>query len=210
VDAAALGCARAREGFVKRTLDRAIAEISAPMTGLRAVVLSAAPDGLLAWAWSNDGDASIALGFAALARAATMCLESLGASQRGRSLLLTAEDTWVGAWPLHELEAGHGRERLVVTVVFAGTLQAGLVMVYGARIRTHLRMALEQALAPEPDRIRAALLEHVLTHDDVGLALERVAAACDVPVRALARPEQLGADERTRVLQVVTSGSLTH
>lgn len=195
---------------MKRTLDRAIADISAPMTGLRAVVLSAAPDGLLAWSWSNDGDPSVALGFAALDRAATMCLESLGASQRGRSLLLTAEDTWVGAWPLHDVEHSQGRERLIVTVVFAGTLQAGLVMAYGARIRMHLRAALDQALAPEPARVRAALLEHVLTQDDAALALERLAAASDVPLRALAQPEQLDADACARLLQLVDTGFLTH
>jgi hypothetical protein len=196
---------------MKRTLDRALSEISGPMVGLRAVVLSAAPDGLIAWSWSRDDRHEPALGFAALDRAATMCLESLGASQRGRSLLLTAEDTWVGAWPLYDLDGGeHGRERLVITVVFSGALQAGLVMVYGSRIRMHLRVALDEAASAECVNLRAALIERVLMRHDAAFALGRIAEATGVELRRIARPELLSPDERRRLLSTIRNDVVTH
>lgn len=195
---------------MKRTLDRALAEISSPMNGLRAVVLSAAPDGLIAWSWSSDERHDAALGFAALDRAASMCLEQLGASQRGRSLLLTAEDTWVGAWPLHDLDGRDaGRERLVITVVFSGTLQAGLVMVYGSRIRMHLRVALDEALTQETTDLRALLVERVLRGENAANHLERIADVSEVQLRRLARPELLSPDEQRRVVAAVRTLS-TH
>ncbi len=104
---------------MRTILDRSLEEFLGQLPGMRAVVLSVAPDGLLAWCWSRDSKPDIALGFAALDRAATACLENLGASQSSRSLLLTAEDAWVGVWPLDEdpEPGGPHRPRLVITIV---------------------------------------------------------------------------------------------
>lgn len=173
------------------------------MSGLRAVVLSASPDGMIAWSWACDDKHEGALGFAALDRAATTCLESLGASPGGRSLLLCAQDTWVVAWPLYDL-APHGdrSERLVITVVFAGELQTGLVMVYGARIRMQIRSALDNVRDAEQERYRRTLIDRVLVDDDAAGKLSQIAAVAGVDLRRIGRPELLNADERRRILEI--------
>lgn len=195
---------------MKGTLDRALAEISAPMDGLRAVVLSAAPDGMIAWSWSCDDKHEAALGFAALDRAATLCLETLGAAQRGRSLLLCAEDTWVVAWPLHDLDTHEpAGERLVITVVFAGALQTGLVMVYGARIRMQIRTTLDKVRDAEQDHYRKSLVERLLVREDAPSMLSQIATAAGIELRRIGRPELLNADERRRILQIARESSPT-
>ena len=191
---------------MKTILDRALAGVLSEVKGLRAVVLSVAPDGLIAWSWSDNDKHEIALGFAALDRAATVCLESLGASQGSRSLLLTASDSWVASWPLFDLE-GLGdveiRQRLVITTVFAGELQNGMVMVYGSRVRRHIREAVKVVREDEDEDMRAALVEHVRAADDGAMAVQRLAAELDIEVRRLGCPEQLGARERQRLKQWV-------
>jgi hypothetical protein len=188
---------------MKGTLDRALAEIAAPMDGLRAVVLSAAPDGMIAWSWSRDDKHDAALGFAALDRAATLCLETLKASPRGRSLLLCAHDTWVAAWPLHEV-APHEPlgERLVITVVFEGALQTGMIMINGGRIRMQIRTALDKVRDAEQDHYRTTLVDSVLVREDPAGTLSRIAAAAGIDLRRIGRPELLNADERRRILHI--------
>lgn len=187
---------------MKAILDRALAEIAAPMDGLRAVVLSAAPDGMIAWSWSRDDKHEGALGFAALDRAATLCLENLKASPRGRSMLLCAEDTWVAAWPLYELAPRERMgERLVITVVFAGALQTGMVMLYGGRIRMHIRTALAKVRDAEQEYYRKTLVDRVLVREDAAATLIQVATAAEVDLRRIGRPDLLNVEERERVLR---------
>jgi hypothetical protein len=196
---------------MKGTLDRALGEICAPMDGLRAVVLSAAPDGMIAWSWSCDDKHEAALGFAALDRASTICLETLGASQRGRSLLLCAQDTWVAAWPLHDLGTQeHKGERLVITVVFAGALQTGLIMIYGARIRMQIRMAVDKVRDADQASYRKTLIDRVLVHEDAAATLTQIAAIAGIDLRRIGRPELLNADERRRILQIARGNSVTN
>ena len=165
---------------MKATLDRALAPLVGPIPELRAVVLSVAPDGLLAWCWSRDDKPEVALNFAALERAATTCLEDLGASQVGRSLLLTAKDSWVASWPLFDsptdLEA---RPRLVITTVFSGELQSGMVMLHGTRIRMQLRAVLTEARKPALAQLRRSIGDRLLASDDPA---QRYAAAQGVEV----------------------------
>lgn len=187
---------------VKKTLDRALASISGPLVGLRAVVLSAAPDGILAWSWSSDERHEAALGFVALDRAATICLEGLGASQSSRCLLLSAEDTWVASWPLFDASAdvGRGRERLVITTVFSGALQSGMVMVYGSRVRMQIRAALAVARTSELIELRSSLARALVAAAAPELALRELCAAADVELSRLQRLEDLSSEERRRLI----------
>jgi hypothetical protein len=193
---------------MKQILNRALREILGPLTGLRAVVLSVAPDGLIAWSWSRDDRHEIALGFAALDRAATVCLEGLGASQRSRSLLLTAQDAWVASWPLYEIPEGEPnseRERLVITTVFSGELQSGMVMVYGARVRLHIRAALDAAREPELARLRMQLVDHIHGSEDPAKALHDLARAAAIDLRRLDRLDQLSQAEARHLSELTQS-----
>ena len=191
---------------MKRTLDRALAEIQGSIRGLHAVVLSVAPDGLIAWCWSVDDKPEIALGFAALDRAATICLEGLGASQSSRNLLLTAADAWVAAWPLYDDGVGEGgRERLVITTVFRGGLQSGMVMVYGSRIRMHVRAALDEARAPRLQGLRARIAERLATTTRAGATLQSIADTAHLELRRLERLEDLSTDELRRLAAATLS-----
>ena len=188
---------------MKTVLDRAIGSMLSGVKGLRAVVLSVAPDGLIAWSWADDDKHDIALGFAALDRAATVCLGSLGASQASRSMLLTARDTWVAAWPLFDVDSQEGeplRERLVITTVFAGELQTGMVMVYGSRVRLHIRDTLLAATEEDKRALRQALVSHLSEAADPCAALECLAKDVDIDLRRLGCPEQLHSSERARLL----------
>ena len=188
---------------MKTVLDRAIGSMISGVKGLRAVVLSVAPDGLIAWSWSDDDKHDIALGFAALDRAATVCLGSLGASQASRSMLLTARDTWVAAWPLFDVDSRDCellRERMVITTVFAGELQTGMVMVYGSRVRLHIREALLAATDSGQRALRQALVRHLSEAADPCAALECLASDVDIDLRRLGCPEQLNPSERARLL----------
>lgn len=187
---------------MKATLDRALAPLIGPISELRAVVLSIAPDGLLAWCWSRDDKPEVALNFAALDRAATTCLEDLGASQRGRSLLLTAEDTWVASWPLFESATEHeARPRLVITTMFSGQLQSGMVMLHGTRIRMQLRAVLTEARRPALIRLRQSIGEQLLASDDPVAALDELATEAGLELRRLTRLERLG-DHELQKLEV--------
>lgn len=196
---------------MKATLDRALADTSQSMTGLCAVVLSAAPDGLIAWSWSRDGRHDGALGFTALDRAATVCLESMKASERGRCLVLSCEDTWVLAWPLHE-NASTERERLVITTVFAGTLEAGMgmFMVWSSRIRKQIALTLNGLLDRDYQHYRTILAERMLARDDAVATLRGIATAAGVDLQRIGRPELLDHDERSRVLRFAQESSTTH
>ena len=167
------------------------------------MVLSVAPDGLIAWCWSRDDKPEIALGFAALERAATVCLQDLGASRGSRSLLLTAQDAWVASWPLSEDEdedeAGLGRGRLAVTTVFGGQLQSGMVMVYGTRIRVALQAAIEEARGARIEGLRARIVDRLMTAPDVGEMMRSIADAACIELRRLERLEDLSSDELRRL-----------
>ena len=184
-----------------RTLDRAIAELVGPIPSLRAAVLSVAPDGLVAWCWSREAEREIALHFARLDRAATLCLESLGAAPESRSMMLSARDTWVVAWPLYEdgTDLSHGRARMVLTVVFSGELQNGMVVVYGRRVLTHLRTALDSAKLGRCAPLREQLVELILAADEPSAAIERLAAEADIELRRLERLDGLADDEQLRL-----------
>ncbi len=183
-----------------RSLDRAIAELVGPIPALRAAVLSAAPDGLIAWCWSRQGEPEIALEFARLDRAATACLEALGAAPESRSLLLTAKDTWVVASPLEELGVElQTNARLVLTIVFSGELQNGMVVVYGRRVLGHLRAVLRQVMSERNAGLRERLVELLVQADDPLDAIEQVAGDAGVGLRALERIEALDDAQHQRV-----------
>jgi hypothetical protein len=189
---------------MRRTLDHAVQTILAPLEGLRAVVLSVAPDGLIAWCWSRDDKPEIALGFAALDRAATVCLEGIGASHRSRNLLLSAEDAWIVSWPLYDDdEPISGRERLVLTTVFSGNLRNGMVMVYGTRVRAHIRMAVDAARSQSCKQLRERLVDLVLNSPDASVALQDLANAAKIDLDQLDRLDQLGVDAQRRLLALL-------
>lgn len=191
---------------MRQTLDHAVQTTLAPLSGLRAVVLSVAPDGLIAWCWSRDNKPEIALGFAALDRAATLCLQGLGASQRSRSLLLSAEDVWVTSWPLYDSDdVAPGRERLVLTIVFGGNLRSGMVMVYATRVRAHMRAALDAARSQRCVRLRARLVDLVLNAPDASVALQDLARAAELELEQLGRLDQLDEAAQRRLLDQLDS-----
>lgn len=193
---------------MKRVLDRALSELTGPIPELSAVVLSAAPDGLIAWCWTRDDKPEVALGFAALDRAATVCLEGLGASLRRRNLMLTAEDYYISAWPLYEsneldehaAEGNQGRlpSRLVITMVFAGDIQRGMVLLHGTRIRLHLREALDQAWERDRD-LRTGLVELLSQAEEPVELIHRLVESSGVDLRRLSRLDALNTQERERV-----------
>lgn len=192
---------------MKRALDHALAELLPTVKGLRAVIVSASPDGVIAWCWSRDGKPDIALGFAALERAASRCIDDLGASQAGRSLLLTAKDAWVAAWPLYEPTGEDTQPRLAVTTVFEGELQSGMVMVYGTRIRQHLREALDANADAGLDELRVALVERIVASQDPLTALAEASAAAQLEPLALTRLAQLPSDTRAQLLRAAREPS---
>lgn len=192
---------------MRRTLDHAVQSILAPLEGLRAVVLSVAPDGLIAWCWSRDDKPEIALGFAALDRAATVCLEGIGASHRSRNLLLSAQDAWIVSWPLYDDELISGRERLVLTTVFGGNLRNGMVMVYGTRVRAHIRMAVDAARSQACKQLRERLVDLVLNAPDASVALQDLANAAKIEIDQLDRLDQLGVDAQLRLLALLEPAS---
>ncbi len=186
-----------------RSLDRAIAELVGPIPALRAAVLSVAPDGLIAWCWSREAESDVSLNFARLDRAATTCLEALGAAREGRSMMLCARDTWVVSWPLHDDSdphdgAGEG-SRMVLTVVFSGELQNGMVLVYGRRVLAQVRKALDDARAGRCDALREQLVELIVAADDPSAALEQLAAEAEIDLRRLERLEALTQPEQLRL-----------
>lgn len=187
---------------MRRTLDHALADIRSSIKGLRAVVLSAAPDGLIAWCWSSDGRPDVALGFAALDRAATLCLDGLGDSLQARNLLLAANNAWVAAWPLFEPAARGPREHLVITTVFTGELQDGMVLVYGNRIRVHLREALVGVRSGELGELRRELVDTLEASDDPATRLRELAGGAGLESTSLARPEQLAGTDRQRLREL--------
>lgn len=187
---------------MNRSLDRAIAELVGSIPALRAVVLSVAPDGLIAWCWSRDGEAEIALGFARLDRAATACLESLDASRQGRSLMLNAKDTWIVSWPMEDDAAANDTSvtaRMVMTAVFSGELQNGMVLLYGRRVLAQLRDVLQQGNTGRAARVREQLVELVALSSDPGAAIERLASDAAVDLRRLERLEALAETEQQRL-----------
>ncbi|NVB42566.1 hypothetical protein G6O69_32380 [Pseudenhygromyxa sp. WMMC2535] len=191
---------------MKPSLDRALAEIIGPMEGLRAVVLSIAPDGLIAWSWERNAKHDIALGFAALNRAASTCFESLGASQRDRSVLLNAKNSCVAVWPLEELAETDTLEngRMTLTVVFSGRMQSGMVMLYGNRIRLHLRQALAAARCDELSALRSELVELLEGSEEPDALLAKLSQDGGVELRRLARLEALSERERTHLHEAMT------
>ena len=189
---------------MRRTLDNSLQRVLGSLEGLRAVVLSVAPDGLIAWCWSREDKPEIALGFAALDRAATICLEGLGASQNARNLLLTTQDAWVASWPLYDVEDfSPGRERLVLTTVFDGKLRNGMIMVYGMRVRAQIRTAMNTARAQACMQLRAQLVDFMLAAPDPGAALRDLATTTKLELDQLEHIDQLSEDERQRVAEVV-------
>jgi hypothetical protein len=188
---------------MKCTLDDSIVRSLGSLNGLRAVVLSVAPDGLIAWCWSREHKPEIALGFAALDRAATICLEGLGASQQSRNLLLTAQDAWVASWPLDDTndhKPGRARRgRLVLTTVFDGELLTGMVMVYGIRVRAVVRAALDAAREPTVMQLRRQIVDFVIAAPDPSVALRELAERSKLELRQLERLEQLSEAEQRRL-----------
>lgn len=181
------------------TLERTLAKLGAAIPQLQAVVLSAAPDGLIAWCWTRDRQADIALGFAALDRAAAQCLEGLGSDLDSRSLMLTTDAHSVCAAPLREV-GEVGRElspKLVLTSVFAGEIQRGMVMLHGTRIRMRVREALDGVWAGGP--WRRELAEFLLGREAPELALARLSETSGVELQRLSHASELDARERESV-----------
>jgi hypothetical protein len=183
---------------VNDTLDALIVEIAGAIPSLRAAVLSAAPDGLIAWCWARDGASEIALSFAHLDRVATACLEQLGASREARSMLLNAKDASIVAWPIGEVDASAGT-RLILTVVFEGELQAGMVMVYAQRVLVRIRAALAELRERDAPTLRERLVDWLCTVEDPVEALEQLAAAASLDPDRITRLDVLDDDERRRL-----------
>ena len=194
---------------MKRTLDKAIRTMQStmgPLEQLRAVVLSVSPDGLVAWCWSREQKPEIALGFAALDRAATQCLDGLGASRNLSNLLLRTQGVTVAAWPLYDGEERKpGREQLVLTTVFDGDLNGGYVMAYGMRVRAHIRKELDAARTQSCMQLRAKLIEFGLAAANPTHALRELADSSDLEFDQFGRLEELSGDEQERLLQLMSS-----
>lgn len=187
---------------MKRALDDALAQLSEELPTLLAVVLSVAPDGVIAWAWSRNDEPEQALGFAALHRATTLCLEGLDEGEQLQRLLLTSTTTWVTSRPLLDpSEPGQRRRRehLVLTTAFHGQLPAGMAVVHSARVRKRLSAIIDCLEHPEIVELREALIELVMSATD---PLARVAALvhdAELDASMLAHLDQLGPEQRERL-----------
>lgn len=188
---------------MKRDFEQALAELLPATKGLRAVIVSAAPDGLIAWCWSRDDKPDIALGFAALERAAARCIDELGASQQGRSMLLTAQNVWVASWPLGESRSDE-RSHLVVTTVFEGQLQNGMIMLYGQRIRQRLSELLRDR---ELAALRRSLAAHMHAAEDPLAALRELAAATGLDPLGMDQLSALSPASRARLQSAIAGAS---
>jgi len=184
-----------------RSLDHAIAELIGPIPELRAAVLSAAPDGLIGWCWSREAEPEISLCLTQLDRAVSVCQEALAAARDSRSFILTAKDTWVVARPFRDTPADDGQSnaQLVLTVVFSGELQTGMVITLARRVFAHLSAAFDNASQDRCEQLRARLLELVLSADDASTTLELLAADAAIELRLLDRIETLGEQGQLRL-----------
>jgi len=193
-----------------RSLDHAIAELIGPIPELRAAVLSVAPDGLVGWCWSREAEPEISLCLTQLERAVSACQEALGAARDSRSLMLTAKDTWVVARPLRDTSADDGQTcvRLILTIVFSGDLQTGMVISHARRVFAHLSAAVDNASQGWCEQLRAQLLELVLSADDASAMIEHLAADAAIELRRLDRIETLGEQEQLRLAAAIERESL--
>ncbi len=147
---------------MRKALDDAFADISDELPTLLAMVLSIGPDATITWAWSCDHEPRRALGFAALHRAATMCLDGLDGEQPLQRLLLTSRASWISSQPLRIPEDDSTQRRgphFVVTAAFCGEIQAGMAVVQSARLRERIKAIVDIHREPDCVELRDALVE---------------------------------------------------
>jgi hypothetical protein len=187
---------------MKRALDDAFVEVADQLPTLLAVVLSVAPDGVIAWAWSRDHQPKRALAFAALQRTATLCLDGLEDGGQLERLLLTSDKTWIASRPLRDREPGGerlDRAHLVLTTAFSGELQTGMSVVHGARVRARVRDIVDAHARVECLELRDRLVE--LLQTDAG-GLDAMRELCDelgLEPAALARLAELEREPRRQL-----------
>jgi len=184
---------------VKRALDAAFEEVSAQLPRLHTVVLSVAPDGVVAWAWSRARRPEQGLGFAALQRAVTSCIDALDGDGRLERLLLTSDKSWVMSRPLRDDETRSGKSHLVLTTAFSGELPAGMAMVQAARIRAQVRDIVDLHAQTELRSLRDELLERVRGDERGPGYLRSLCSELDLEPSALARFDQLDDEQRQRL-----------
>ncbi|NVB40497.1 hypothetical protein G6O69_21835 [Pseudenhygromyxa sp. WMMC2535] len=171
---------------------------------LRAVVLSALPDGLVAWAWTRDGGPVAALEFAALDRAATACLGRLQAPPSAMTLSLITDELRIFSRPLDLRSPARGPAqpdgyRLIANFVFDGATLPGLAMAHSKQLCVRLREALLTSALLERDTLREALIRALAEHGDPPALLARIAEGAGIAANALAAPGRLPESVRERV-----------
>lgn len=187
---------------MKQTLDRAVAQVHQDLPTLLAVVLSVAPDGVIAWSWSRDLEPGRAVGYAALHRAATSCVDGPGVGQRLRRLLLMSDTTWVTSRPLRDSdEDGESGQRayLVITTAFDGDIQRGLAVVHAARVRDRVRTCVDAQAQPKCVALRDALVELVLNDDQPLGLIRELASETQVDPAHLTCLDELDLEQQRRL-----------
>lgn len=181
---------------LKDKLEQALAEDGAPSEDLRAVVVSAMPDGLVVWSWV-DGDRVIATHeFAALGRAASACLTGLDVEATTMTLALRVDNLQVYSWPL-------GSEgTLVVHFVFDGELLAGMARSQAKRARDRLLGAIGEAGLLVPDPVRDSLIDLLLL-DTPELALLGLRERGALTLAELEWPESLVDSRRIELSRAI-------
>lgn len=188
---------------MKQALDRGLAQLHHDLPALLAIVLSVAPDGVIAWSWSRDHEPGRALGYAALHRAATLCVDGPGEGQRLRRLLLMSDTTWITSRPLRDVdeEAGESGRRayFVVTTAFRGDTQSGRAVVHAARVRDRIREVIDAQAQPQRLELRDALVELIVTDHEPLALLREVAFEAQLEPARLTCLEGLNLEEQRRL-----------
>ncbi|MFV8751522.1 hypothetical protein ACNOYE_13335 [Nannocystaceae bacterium ST9] len=181
---------------LKDELERALFEDGTPTEGLRTVVVSAMPDGLVVWSWVEPGRAIAAHEFAALGRAAAACLLGLAVESSAMTLALRVDALQVYSWPL----TADGR--LVVHFVFDGDLLAGLARTQSERLRDRLLAAVSSAGLLRHDPLRESLIDLLLL-DSPEVALLELVERSGLSLAELEWPEVLAESSRIELSAAV-------
>ena len=179
---------------MRQALDDAFEQVAQELPTLLAMVLSIDPDATITWAWSSDHEPRRALGFAALHRAATMCLDGLDGQQQLQRLLLTSNLSWITSQPLHSPNdrlARAGRPHFVVTTAFCGDIRAGAAVVQTARLRDRIKAIVDAHAEPRLVVLRDGLVELLTVHDDPLACLASLSEDTGIEVTDLGRLDRL-------------------
>ena len=189
---------------MRQALDDAFADIAEEHPALLAVVLSIDPDATISWAWSSDHEPRRALGFAALHRAATMCLDGLEGEQRLHRLLLSSNASWIASRPLRSPEENGGSQlagpHYVVTTAFCGDIQPGMAVVKTARLRDSIKQIVDAHAEPQCMELRDGLVELIAGEGDPLACLTELSKETEIGLAELTRLDQLSAPSRQALL----------